>query len=320
MLILNNDQIGDLLSLHQIIAAVEEAIVAYEENSAIIPQRMHMDKGESTLLCMPSWGSNSFGTKLVAVAPGNASKNLPVTNGAMLLNDGITGIPLALINASKLTALRTGAVGALGIKCITPENETSVGLVGCGVQGIHQILFACAVRPIKTVYYFDPSMAKISEMSSLMNAHHPGIKLNSCANAEELLGKTQTVIAATTSTSPVLPNDERLLNGKHFISIGSYKPTMQELPDAVYKLAGELCIDSDFARAEVGDIINPVDKKLISPENVFTIGKLLRSQRKIDVNKTTVFKSAGMALFDLYVAQAIYQEALKRNIGTLVKF
>lgn len=320
MLILNNDQVGELLSLHQIITAVEEAIIAYEENSAIIPQRMHMDRGHDTLLCMPSWDTNSFGTKLVAVAPGNASKNLPVTSGAMLLNDGITGIPLALINASKLTALRTGAVGAIGIKCITPQNETSIGLVGCGVQGMHQILFTCSVRPIKTVYYFSPSMTKLPEMTSLMNTHHPNVKLIPCADTEELLRMTNTIIAATTSAMPVLPNEESKLKGKHLVSIGSYKPSMQELPDAVYKLARELCIDSNFARTEVGDIINPVNNKLISPENVFTIGKLLRGQRKIDVKKTTVFKSAGMALFDLYVAQSMYEEALKRNIGTLVKF
>src|SRR5258708_7973820 len=88
MLILNNEDVGKLLTLGQVINAVEEAIKAYENNLALVPKRMHLDNGKNTLLCMPSWGTDTFGTKLVAVAPHNASKNLPVTNGAMLLNDG----------------------------------------------------------------------------------------------------------------------------------------------------------------------------------------------------------------------------------------
>jgi ornithine cyclodeaminase len=320
MRILNYRQVGELLSLQQVIDAVEEALVAYENNIAIVPQRMHIDNGKNTLLCMPSWGTDSFGTKLVTVAPDNAQKNLPVTNGAMLLNDGDTGMPLALINASKLTALRTGAVGSVGVKSITPENETTVGLIGCGVQGIHQIVFACAVRPIKKVYYLDPVTAKVSEMISLMKNYHPEVKLIPCITAEELLNQTNIVIAATTSSTPVLSNNESMLRGKHFISIGSYKPSMQELPDAVYKLAGEMVIDSEFAKRETGDIINPIRNGFVKEENVFTLGKLVIGKRKMDTNNTTVFKSAGMALFDLYVAKAMYNEAAKKNIGTEIEF
>src|SRR5258708_28492068 len=215
MLILNNENVGKLLTLEEVINAVEEVIKAYENNLALVAKRMHLDNGKNTLLCMPSWGTDSFGTKLVAVAPDNTAKNLPVTNGAMLLNDGNTGIPLALINASKLTALRTGAVGAIGVKHITPENETSIGLIGCGVQGIHQIIFSCAVRPIKTAFYLQRSSTKVEDMISLVNVHHPAIKLIPCRTVEEILERTNIVIAATTSSTPVLPNKESLLKGKH---------------------------------------------------------------------------------------------------------
>src|SRR5690242_8328099 len=104
MLVISNQQVGELLSPRHVIDAVEKAIVAHEENLAIVPQRMHINNGKNTLLCMPSWGEDVFGTKLVSVAPDNSTKNLPVISGAMLLNDGVTGMPLAFINASKLTA------------------------------------------------------------------------------------------------------------------------------------------------------------------------------------------------------------------------
>src|SRR5882672_395500 len=124
MLILSNNDIANLLSLQQVIVAVESAMVAYEKGLASVQQRMHIDNGDNTFLCMPSAEQKYFGTKLVSVVPENKKHSLPVTNGAMLLNETSTGLPLALINASKLTALRTGALGAIGIKYTTPSDET----------------------------------------------------------------------------------------------------------------------------------------------------------------------------------------------------
>ena len=320
MLILNQKEIESLLTLEQVIDAVEAALCAYETQLAVVPKRMHLDNGPNTLLCMPSWGESFFGTKLVAVIPGNREKNLPVTNGAMLLNDGITGMPLALLNASKLTALRTGALGAIGIKLTTPPSENSIGLVGLGIQGLHQAIFACAVRPIKTIYYLKRSESAGYRLEEFVGAFFSNVKLEACQSASELLSKTNVVILATTSSTPVLPSDEAQLSGKHFIGIGSYKISMQEIPDAVFKLAAELSIDSEFARHETGDIINPVRGNMLSADNVYTIGKLLTGKRAIDVNRTTVYKSAGMALFDLYVAQAMYVSALSQGIGTSVEF
>ena len=315
MLILSDNDISNLLSLQQIITAVEYAMIAYEKGLASVQQRMHIDNGENTFLCMPSGDQKYFGTKLVSVVPGNKKQNLPVTNGAMLLNETSTGLPLAFINASKLTALRTGALGAIGVKYLTPPDETTFGLIGCGVQGLHQAIFICAVRNISKVYFLDRSKEKSKALISFLKIHHPHVEAKACSSAEELLEKTNIVVAATTSASPVFPNDPNLIRGKHFISIGSYKPSMQELPDSVYELAGELVIDSEFARHEVGDIINPIERKLLKEENVFTIGKIILGQRKVNIDQTTVYKSAGMALFDLFVAKAMYEQALEEKRG-----
>ncbi len=318
MLILSDADIAGLLSLNQIIAAVEEAIVAQEKGFAKVPQRIHINHGASTMLCMPSLEQHYFGTKLVSVVPENKNKNLPVTNGAMLLNETSTGLPMALINASKLTAFRTGALGAIGVRHMTPADETTFGLIGCGVQGLHQAVFVCAVRKISKVYFLDRSSEKSELLVSFLKLHQPHVETESCSTPKELVKKTNIVIAATTSAIPVLPDDPELLKGKHFISIGSYKPSMQELPDSVYQLAGQLAIDSEFARHEVGDIVNPIAKGILKEVDVFTIGKIITGERAINVNETTVYKSAGMALFDLFVAKAMYTQALKENKGTNV--
>lgn len=320
MLVLSNNDIASLLSTDQIIAEVESAMVAYEKNAAQVPQRTHMDHGNNTLLSMPAFGNNYFGTKLVCVVPGNRDKSLPVTNGAMVLNDAETGLPVALLNATKLTALRTAALGALGVRYLSPVNETSVGLIGCGLQGMHQAVFACSVRNVSKVYYLYRSKEKSDTFYQFVSQHQPGLVIEACHSTTELLDKTNIIIAATTSSTPVLPDDPELLNGKHFISVGSYKPSMQEFPDSVYRLAGMLAIDSEFARHETGDIMNPLKKGILKEENVFTLGKIITGGRTVDVNETTAYKSTGMALYDLFVAQAMYERAMQENIGTEVPF
>lgn len=320
MLILNNDLLGNLLTFEEVVEAVEKAMIAYEKKEVIVPLRLHLDKGMDTIICMPAWGDRYISTKLVNVFPANIQKNLPLTTGALLLNDGETGQSLALMNASKITALRTGALGAIGIKYLTPANTSSIGLIGCGIQGIHQAAFACAVRNISTIHYLHRSDNGGARLTSFLQTYFPNVEIVAHYSIEELLSKTNAVIAATPSSIPVLPNDEKLLKGKCFISIGSYKPSMQELPDAVFKLAGKLFIDSEFARVEPGDCINSVKKNILKETDLFTIGKLVTKEQSVDVHQTTAYKSAGMAVFDLFVAQAMYERALQLNVGTHVEF
>lgn len=315
MRILNNQQINGLLQLNEIISAVEDAMLTHEDQSSAIPHRMNIAYGNNTLLCMPAFSPDFFSTKLVSVVPGNTALQLPVTNGILVLNDANTGLPLAIMNAAKLTALRTGAVGSLGIKYLTPENSDSIGLIGSGFQGIHQAIFACFVRPIKTVYCLYRSEAAFSNLAAFINQYYPEVKTQACQTAEELLQRTQIIIAATSSATPVLPEADLLLENKHYFSIGSFKPSMQELPDGVYRLAGQLVLDSEFARHEAGDAINPVKNGILDKEQVFSLGKVILGQRIIDINKTTAFKSTGMALFDLFVAEAMYKAAVDNDIG-----
>lgn len=318
MKILNDDCISGLLSFGAIVDAVEQAMIAFEKKATTAPKRMHVEWGENTLLLMPSFEEKYFGTKLVSVVPDNKDKNLPVTNGVMLLNDAVTGLPLALLNAAKLTALRTGALGAIGVKYITPGNIESIGIIGSGVQGIHQALLIPEVRNIEIIFCLHRSDTVFENFKKVVTDYYPSIKVEACYSTEEILASTNVVVAATTSSAPVLPDEEFILKGKHFISIGSYKPSMQEFPDAVYQLAGELAVDSDYAKEETGDVINALNKKLITEENVYPVAKLITGERKTDVNKTTVYKSSGMAIFDLFVAKEMYKAAIEKNIGVEV--
>ena len=319
MLALSDSDILKLLNLPAIIAAVQEATLAIHDPQTVLPQRQHLDWPGTTLLIMPVRAAQAAGVKLVSVIPGNAERGLPVTNGTMLLNDGVTGLPLCIMNAAQLTAVRTGAIGALSIQHMTPKTLTSLGIIGCGAQGAWQAICACAVRPIHEIFYWARSPQRERQFIQTVRRHVPDVRLTSCPNATHLLSQTSLVVLATTSPVPVLPDEPDLLRGKHFISVGSFKSSMQELPMSVFRLAAQLVIDSDAAREEVGDAINPMRAGILRSEDIYHLSNLVLGTRSVNVEQTTAFKSVGLAIYDLFVAEAIYREALRANVGQHVE-
>jgi len=316
MIALSATQVFSLLTPAETVGLVETAALAAAGSSDwVVPQRQHVKWAQGTLLMMPAMAAGAMAVKLVSVVPGNAERKLPVTNGLMILGDATTGLPAAVMDAAALTAMRTGAVGALGLKYITPAGVDSVGIVGAGVQGAWQAITACAVRPIRTVFALRRSAAAFERFRATLAAHAPGVTVIACESAAEVLSRTNVIVTTTTSAEPVLPDDPTLLAGRHFIAVGSYERHMCELPDAVFGLAGHLVLDSEFARHEVGEAVRAVEHGGLSDKDLFTIGELVSGRRSVDVARTTAYKSAGMALYDLYVAQALYQAARRRGIG-----
>ncbi|HYM42620.1 MAG TPA: hypothetical protein VET46_07635 [Steroidobacteraceae bacterium] len=304
-----------LLAPAETVGLVEAAALAAGREGCIVPARQHIRWPGGTLLTMPAIAPDAMSVKLVSVVPGNAARALPVTNGLLVLSDSETGLPRALLDAAALTAVRTGAVGALGVKYLTPPATPSLGVVGTGVQGAWVAISACAVRPIRTVFAVRRSAASFASFEKALAERAAGVRVVACANAAELLERTGVIVTATTSAAPVLPDTPSLLEGRHFVAMGSYERHMRELPDGVFRLAGHLVLDSEFARHEVGEAVHSVEQRLIPEANVFTIGELAAGKRTLDITRTTAYKSAGMALFDLYVARALHAAALRRGVG-----
>lgn len=319
MLCLSESDIFKALSLHEVMESVESAMILYEKKGYQMPDRMHIDYEGNTLLLMPCFTQNSFGTKLVSVYPQNTQKNIPVVNGIMALNDAKTGVPLALLNGSALTGLRTGAVGGVSIRYLTPEKIQTAGVIGAGVQGFNQAFFASSVRKLSDIYVYDCYPEKIPPFITKLTEIYPGIQIHHASSVEEVLELSQLIITATTSMKPVLPEKEKMLEGKHFVGIGSYKPDMREFPEALFHLLDRVFIDTEHARDESGDIAVPLKNHWIDKNQVFTLGKLIIGQERLRENETTLFKSVGMALFDVVVSKSIYDKALQKGLGQEIK-
>ena len=203
MLILNADHIKNSLSILDALKAVEEAFLTQEKGGFIMPDRMHVEHQGNVLLVMPAFGGEFISTKLVSVFPENTKKDIPSIFGAVILSDGESGKPLALLEGSTLTALRTGAVGGLATAYTTPKNITKLGLAGAGTQGFHQALFAATVRNITQITVFDPFKKEM--MSSQGNCK------NCCRTYKYLPPKTSPNVFGTQKSSSLPQRPKHLL-------------------------------------------------------------------------------------------------------------
>lgn len=320
MLIINEQAIGQLTDARELTDQMELAMKVYQNGDFQMPDRMHMNIEQNTLLLMPASSGSFFSTKLVSLFPDNPKRNEPVLYGAVLLNDGNSGKPMALINGAKLTAVRTAAVGAVGVRYTSPADSSRLGLIGAGVQGLHQIQFACENRPIKQVYVLDSYPDRLPAFIACLAPLLPQVRFHIAKNAEDLCAHSDIIITATNSSEAVLPNDPEALAGKHIVAIGSYKSDMIEMPDALFPLLKKVYIDVSMALEETGDLIHPLKKGLIKESNIELLSKLFDSNIQDIANETTLYKSVGMALFDLFTAKYLFDKATKMGLGQQVTF
>ena len=313
MLNLAAAHIENSLSPSEIIAVVKTGIIKCESGLYDVPTRLHLEGEGITNLVMPATGKDYFCTKLVSVVPSNPERNLPMIVGTVVLSKMETGKTVALMDAPMITGLRTAAVGALGLDLISSKTTESIGIIGLGVQGIWQTIFATAVRPIKQVFCYARTKNKFDFYKKKVLEKCPHLEVNWCTSADKVVQQSNVIYTCTTSPSPVFSNDENLIKNKRFISVGSFQKIMQELPDVVYKNADILLIDSEAAREEVGDVINALKNGFLKPAQVFTFGKIFTEERTIESTQNIVFKSVGMAAFDLALAAAVYEKAIKNG-------
>ncbi|MHC4434158.1 MAG: ornithine cyclodeaminase family protein, partial [Planctomycetota bacterium] len=217
MIYLTEEDILNAASVEEMLDAIEASMHLYERKEFHMPQRLHVDHKDNVLLLMPCFLDDYFATKVVTLFPSNADKDVPVLTGIVILNDAQTGMPVALLDGPAVTASRTAAVGAVSIRHLAPQDAHAVGIIGAGVQGFHQARAACVARPMTDVIVYDLYPEKASALKDKLSQVLPEVAVHQTDRVEQLLEKSQVIITATTSMDPVLPENEELLAGKHFV-------------------------------------------------------------------------------------------------------
>lgn len=316
MIVLGKKEIEELVNLDSMMNQIEEAYRIFGAGDFFMPPRPTVEHENKTMMYMPCYTKEVIGTKILSIFPENAKLGLPSIDGIVLLNDYTTGAPVAVLDGQSVTAYRTGAVGGVAIRHLSGKDCHTVGIVGAGTQGFHLALYACAAREIHTVYVYNHGTRDLTEyLMRLEKAiDNPGVKVVQCKTVEELVKNSEIICTATPSTAPVLPNDKNSLEGKCIVAIGSYTPQMREIPDVIWDLVDHVYIELPYACEESGDLSQPLSEGRITRDRTVLMNEFLASggSGKEPAGKTTYFKSVGMGLFDVCIAQKLLEEAKER--------
>lgn len=317
MILLSKEEIEKLIDPNEMMDQIEEAYRLYGENQFFMPPRPVIEHDNKSLIYMPCYTDDVIGTKILTIFPENSKLGLPSIDGVILLNNAVTGAPEALLDGQSVTAWRTGAVGGVGIRHLSRKDCHTVGIIGAGAQGFHLALYACAARDIHTVYIYNHSDRDLTDFIVRLEKaiDNPNTKVVWCKKTEELVKHSDIICTATPSAVPVLPNDKELLRGKCIIAIGSYTPEMREIPDAIWDLTDKVYIELPYACEEAGDLSQPIAEGRLKKEQAVLMSDFLKSDADEDqiVAGTTYFKSVGMALFDICVAQKLLAKSKEKQ-------
>jgi ornithine cyclodeaminase/alanine dehydrogenase-like protein (mu-crystallin family) len=308
VLVLSEHDVEELLTMGECIAVMEDALAALARGEVHNPLRMkvHAPGAPGILGLMPAWrnsGTPYYALKEVCVFPGNPKRGLDTHLGAVILHSGETGEPLAFMNASAITAIRTAAVSAVATKLLALEDGCVLAVLGTGVQARAHIEAIQLVRQICEVRTYSRSGG-------------------TAASAEEAVRGADVIVTATSSKEPVLRR-EWLAPGAHINAVGSSIATAREL-DAETMAACTLFVDRrESTLNESGDYLfakreGAIDETHIRAE----LGELLTGTAtgRTSPDELTLFKSLGLAIEDLAAAAFLYDKARSMNRGSLVDF
>ncbi|MBI9033698.1 MAG: ornithine cyclodeaminase family protein [Bacteroidales bacterium] len=313
MLILNNKQVNDLIDSEAMLKAIEEAVIVFESKDYVLPDRLHLQMGETTHLQMPVVNQKYFLNKNISISGTDSGR--VATNGNIMLSSATDGKLLVLMNSETLTLHRTGALCALAAKNICPETKPKVGIIGAGNIGKHCAKYLSKVFNIECIHVFDSYDGQFELFRSFLAEENINIPLIKSDDCNDLLFESDLIIMATNSLEPVLPENKLLLYGKTFIGLGAYKLNMKEIPTELFRNLNYCFTDTKLAIRESGDIAEPVANSIFHIDNILTLGKLLLNPTAYDLGATRLFKGVGHALLDLYAAQYVYNRAIENNVG-----
>lgn len=268
---------------------------------------------------MPAWlgRSRDLAVKVVSVRPTNPGRGLPRIVGVVVLFDGKTGLPIALLDGATLTALRTAAVTALATRLLSRKDVRSLAILGAGALAADQLAAVLAVREIHDVRVFAPTRAHAEAVVRTVPNWVRGRVATSAADA---VRGADLVVTVTSSSSPVF-EDRDLARGAHVAAVGAWRPDMQEIPGATMARATVVADDRAAAWAESGDLIVARNEGWIGDDHVRAeLGDLVsgRHPGRTSDAEITLFESVGLAIEDAALGGVALAAAEARGLGTLV--
>jgi len=263
--------------------------------------------------------SGALGLKVVSVFPHNQQRhNLPSIHALVVLLDAATGQPLAAMDGTYLTALRTGAAPGAATRALARPESRVLALFGAGAQAPHQAHAVCAVRPIERIWIVNRGRERAEALRATLQEQGLA-EVRLAESAAAALAEADVICCATRAATPLF-DDADLRPGTHINGVGSYTHELAEVPPATVARARVVVDQRAAAWAEAGDLIQARDAGMLDESSIVELGEVLagRAAGRSDDAQITFFKSVGNAVQDMAVGQLALAEAKRLGLGTEV--
>jgi len=309
VLVLSRADVRRLLDLDQLLDALERGFVELSAGRASVPPRIAAETERGLLAAMPGYADGILETKLVSVFAGNHEIGLPTHQATIALFDDATGKPLALMDGTEITAVRTGAASAVATRVLARPDARVLAVLGAGVQARSHIEAARRVREFAEVRVASRS----PEHARALAEEIGGTALDSF---EEAVAGADVVCACTDSGQPIFAA-ESLEPGMHLTSVGASRDG-PELDSAVMG-SGLLAVESRVAFEPYPAGAHELQG--LDPNDAVELGEIIAGIRvgRASPEQITIYKSTGHAVEDAAAAGLVYRRALEDGIGTEVK-
>jgi thiomorpholine-carboxylate dehydrogenase len=293
---LNEEQVREHLGMAELIPAMEKALTDFSAGKVTQPVRqvIPVDPPGGFYGIMPALTPDGLGQKIVTFYPPNAEKGIATHMALIVLNDPQTGAPLAVMDGRLITEMRTGAVSAAATKLLAPKDAKVLAILGSGVQARSHYEALSLVRNFQEIRVWSPTKTHAESFAKEIGGRS--------TSAEEAVRGADVVVTVTSSKTPVLKG-EWLKRGCHVNAVGACRPEWRELDDDAMKNSVVFVDSREAAMKESGDVILS-DAKIHAE-----LGEAFARNVDVDPNKTTIFKSLGMAVEDITAALLVYRAA-----------
>lgn len=326
-LLLTEKDVKQLLSMDELMQAVESAFKAKGLGHAQMPAKIYLfyNKYKGDLRAMPSYLEelDISAVKIVNSHPENRAKyGLPTVMAIIILVDPKNGAPMAIMGGTWITNMRTGAAGGVAAKYLAKKGAKVVGFVGAGAQARTQLMGLISLyKKLKEVRVWSlPDGTKEAFVAEMEPKYGDVTKIIAVESVKDAVEGADIVVTVTPSRKPLVSNDW-VDAGMHFNCIGADAPGKQELDPAILTRA-KIIVDDWEQAFHSGEINVPLTKGIITKQNVWgEICQVVAGLKpgRTSPNEITVFTSTGLAVQDAVTADLAYKKALAKGIGKLVE-
>lgn len=323
LVVLDADDVSTLFDYATAIASQQRAFTELGRGSATLAPKVGVEGANGSIALSynarisPEAGAVS---KLVSLNPDNADRDLPMIHGIITVLDPATGRPVAVMDGTSVTTVRTAAASAVAIEALATAGADTLVVVGTGVQAEAHVRACTETRTWASVTIVGRTPEKADALAARLT-DDLGVEVASGTDVRAAVRDADVVALCTTSADPVVEHDW-LRAGSTVVSVGSFIPDRSEIEQTTMREAHAVIVDDvDTALEHAGPIMQAVDGGILTADDLGTLGEVLTGKHagRTSDDAIIVYNSVGIGVQDAAAAEAIVERAHETGRGQRVR-